>query len=106
MKISLLKVLLVKIIDNAVHFIYDNLYVDLDTFNVSTYYKDGYIRTNNFYLPKNKLNHLQGLSLYINAVEIGATNLSFRFNTEIHFDSLLLGPCNLSEYCVVGGVER
>ena len=72
---------------------------------MSSLVKEGYIASNYFYLPKNKISKLQGLNLNIHVNGIGVNHMSYTYEFIISFDSLLLGPCNESMYCVVGGVE-
>ena len=68
--------------------------------------KEGYINTSHFYLPKNKIILLQGLNLFINVKGMGINNISFSYQFEIDINSLLIGPCNESMYCIIGGVEK
>ena len=84
---------------------YETLYVEPDSLSMSSTKKSGYIETNYLYLPKNQLSKLQGMSLFIFAKELGVSSLSFVFSCSMNISHLLLGPCNLAEYCVVGGVE-
>lgn len=92
--------------NGIITFNFFDLYVNPNSLSMSSSPKDNYLKTNNFYLPKNKLNKLQGLSLNINIVEMGVYSVSVNYIILVHFNSLLLGPCSISEYCIVGGVER
>ena len=102
------KVIELKANDNSglITFSTSNLYVNIDTFMMSSFNKESYVNTNYFYFPKNQLNKLQGLSLMINIVEMGVFPSSFNYSFAINFNALLMGPCNLSEFCIVGGVKK
>ena len=101
------KIIPLKAKDNngTISFGCSSLYVEKDTLTMSSKARTGYIESNYFYLPKNKISKLQGLSLNINVNEMGINKISYTYSFEINFDSLLLGPCNESMYCIVGGVE-
>ena len=101
------KVIPLKAKDNngTISFTCSSLYVNKETLMMSSKARAGYIESSYFYLPKNKISKLQGLNLNINVNEMGINKISYTYSFEISFDSLLLGPCNESMYCIVGGVE-
>lgn len=88
-----------------VSFSYDKLYVEPDSFDLSSKALEGYKETTHFLLPKNKKHELQGYTFYINVIKMGYNNISFHYDFTINSSSLLIGPCNESNYCVVGGVR-
>ena len=92
--------------NKEISFVFKNLYVIKNTLEMSVINRDGFIPTNYFYLPKNKINKLQGFKFIINMVNGGVSNISFDYEVEIGISHLLLGPCSDSMYCVVGGVVR
>lgn len=102
------KVISLKLIqtETEISFAFNDLYVNKATLEMSSVPREEYLKTNYFYFPKNKLNSLQGLSFDINVRGMGSYPLSFNYSFIINIDALLIGPCSLSEYCVVGGVKR
>ena len=96
------------LLDNngTISFIYKDLYVDESTFDMSIKEREGFKKTNRFYLPKNKLNELQGYMFTLGGVNIGVSNICFVYGFQIGVERLLLGPCNKSNYCIVGGIKR
>ena len=97
-----------KAVDNngTISFKTQSSYVNKKTLDMSLKQKEGYINTSHFYLPKNKISLLQGLNLFINVKGMGINNISFSYQFEIDINSLLIGPCNESMYCIIGGVEK
>ena len=92
--------------DNTVNFIFKNLYVNPTTLDMSLVNREGFISTNYFYLPKNKINKLQGFPLTLSLIGGGVNNISFDYDFTINLSSLLIGPCNQSSFCIVGGVVK
>lgn len=101
------KVISLKAKDNngTISFGCSSLYVEKDTLMMSSKPRAGYIESYYFYLPNNKISKLQGLNLNISVNGMGINGMSYIYPFQINFDSLLLGPCNESMYCIVGGVE-
>ncbi len=91
--------------DNNVTFIYKGLYVKESTLEMSLVNREGFTYTNYFYLPKNKLKSLQGQKLVFSGTRFGVNNITFQCQMSLSVDSLLIGPCNQSNFCIVGGVK-
>lgn len=85
-------------------FVFKNLYVKPDTLEMSVVNREGFTPTNYFFLPKNKINKLQGFKFTLRMVNGGVSNITFSYEVEVGINALLLGPCSESMFCVVSGV--
>ncbi|MCR4880069.1 MAG: hypothetical protein K5906_03840 [Bacilli bacterium] len=92
--------------NNYVTFKFKDLYVKPETLEMALEQKEGFSKTNYFYLPKNKLNKLQGFPFYLRVKKAGINHISFTSGFVFSPKSLLLGPCNISNFCIVGGVKN
>jgi len=92
--------------NNDIHFGFKNLFVEPLTLKMASTSKIGYQKTDYFFLPKNQISQLQGLNLTINMEDVGINEVSFGYSFSINISSLLLGPCDESKYCIVGGIKR
>ena len=82
------------------------LYVDPTYLLMSNSYKEGLVKTNHFYLPINRLKELNGYQFKINIERLGQTKNSFSFSFTYQSDRYLIGSCQNSDYCVVGGIYK
>ena len=87
-----------------ISFVFKNLYVKPDTLEISVVNREEFVSTNYFYLPKNKINKLQGFTFTLRMVNGGVSNITFDYDVEVGISALLLGPCSESMFCVVSGV--
>ena len=82
------------------------LYVDPLTLNMSPIPITGYLATDNFYFPINQMSNMQGLEIAFVIKDFGNNQTNLSWSSTYYPTSSLIGPCNSSEYCVVGGVSQ
>lgn len=82
------------------------LYVNPVSVQMSSTALSGYVATNNIYYPINQLDEALGLKITFNIMNFGNNKTNLKWSTYCYSASPFIGPCNNSEYCVVGGVSR
>lgn len=83
----------------------NGLYVSPSSLIMSSTPLAGYVATNNFYLPVNKRDEIQGLEITMNIYNIGYSKTNLSWTSKYFPTSSLIGACSYSEYCIVGGVS-
>ena len=81
------------------------MYVEPKMLIMSDFPISGFVQTNNFYLPINHIDDLNGTSVTFELSDIGFDKTIFRWNCSLSVSGTLLGRCSSSEYCVEGEVE-
>ncbi len=85
----------------------DTFYVEPSTLKMSLTPKIGYVETKYFYFPINHLDDVLNQKFIFKINQLGTMssrmNITFEcsFNTDVH----LIGDCNNSEYCLIGGIR-
>lgn len=82
------------------------MYVDPTLLEMNLLPKTGYVATNNFYLPVNKMSDINGMSLSFEINEIGYNKTTIKWDMIYDPTTNKIGPCQNSEYCIVGGVSK
>ena len=83
----------------------NTLYVEKSTLKMTTSAREGYVATNNFYLPVNFRDELSDLKVYFVIEDLGISKLKMSWKTTCLMDNAFIGDCSDSEYCIVGGVK-
>lgn len=84
---------------------FDNLYVNRSSLKMRLGYSPGFVSTKYLFLPKNKRAEIEDYSFFIRFSNLGLNEYTFQFYFKIASYSLLIGPCDISDYCVIGGIE-
>ena len=84
----------------------NSLYVNPNTLLMSSNPLAGYVATDNFYFPINKMGQNQGLDITFNLLSVGYNKTNLSWTSTYYPTSSIIGPCNSSEYCIVGGVNQ
>ena len=79
------------------------LFVSPITLDISRGLKIGYQKTNYLFFPRNKQTELQGYTFTINMLNMGANGIAVHHEVMLNTSKLLIGPCNDSTFCIVGG---
>ena len=82
------------------------LYVNPSTLVMSYIPIAGYVATNNFYFPVNQMEEMQGLEIAFTITEFGNNKTNLSWTSTYYPTSSVIGACNNSEYCVVGGISQ
>lgn len=89
---------------NKVTFRYQNkFYVNKKTLQISSFYQDGFVLTDKFYLPINGKNIFNGKTLQIEINRLGYSNLTTIVSLKYDVDKSAVGVCGDGESCIVGG---
>lgn len=83
----------------------NSLYINPSTLVMSSTPITGYVVTDNFYFPVNQLSMMQGLDITFNIQNFGNNKTNLSWTSTFYPTSSIIGPCNSSEYCVVGGIN-
>ena len=84
----------------------NSLYVEPKLLFMSNLVREGYVATNNFYLPVNHARDLVGASFTIEITKVGYSKTTFSWRSSLLAESPLVGDCQNSSYCVVGSVTK
>ena len=82
------------------------LYVDKKTLNMSNTPRDGFLATNNFYLPINRKHDLLDMPIRFEIKKLGMSNITLSWTTKLSMTGNLVGNCHNSEYCITGEIEE
>ena len=82
-----------------------SLYVNPTTLNMSSFPISGYVATDNFYFPVNRIDEMQGLNIEFNVMNFGYNKTNLTWTSTFSPTYPFIGACNNSEYCVVGGAN-
>jgi hypothetical protein len=83
----------------------DKLYVNPQNLDMSLTPLIGYKETNYFFLPINMKEQISFIDFKFDLVNVGSCYTDFFFTVSYLTDVNLIGECNESEYCVVGGIK-
>ena len=84
--------------------VYKNqFYINKKTLQISDTYQDGFVLTNDFYLPINGKQKFNNKSLYFEVNNLGKCGLSCLFLIKYSIDKSLVGLCDDGLHCVSGG---
>ena len=70
---------------------------------MSDHYINGYVLTNDFYLPINGRKKFNQKQLYFDLNQIGYDGLTTSIPLKYDVDKSLVGTCTDGDYCIVGG---
>ena len=84
----------------------NSLYVNPNTLLMSNNPIAGYVATDNFYFPINKMSRMQGLDVTFTLIGVGYNKTNLSWTCTYYPTSSIIGPCNNSEYCIEGGVSK
>ena len=66
----------------------------------------GYVATDNLYFPINQIDSVQGLNVTFTLRDFGNNKTNLSWTSTYYPTSNIIGQCNNSEYCIVGGVSQ
>ena len=94
-------------VGNKINFKYKNsFYVHKRSLDISDTYKQGYVLTNDFYLPINGRKKFNGKSLYIEINELGLDKISTKFSLRYESDKSIVGLSTDGTHYVTGGNKK
>lgn len=79
-------------------------YVNPTNLSMSSTSKSGYRPTNHFYFPVNQLDKIVEYKFHFKVFGIGWNKSDILLTLDYDVSKRLLGRCDISEYCIVGGV--
>lgn len=82
------------------------LYVNYNTYDLSSNPLENYEETNMFYLPKGKENLLEDNEIYIFIKDAGYSLTDFTIPFNFFLNNKYIGECYDSDYCITGGVKQ
>ena len=83
-----------------------NFYYKPSTLDISTSYRDGFIWTDKFYIPKGKLKALENATFAVEMPEFGKCKFNIVIPLTFVKDRNYLGLCNDSSHCIIGGIRE
>ena len=81
----------------------NRFYINKRTLQMSDHYINGYVLTNDFYLPINGRKKFNQKQLYFDLNQIGYDGLTTSIPLKYDVDKSLVGTCTDGDYCIVGG---
>lgn len=82
------------------------LYVNKNTYELSSIPLDNYEETDKFYLPKGKEGLLEDNEIYIFIKDAGYSLTDFTIPFNFYLNNKYVGECYDSDYCITGGVKQ
>lgn len=82
------------------------MYVDPNSLDMSLTYKNGFVETNYFYLPKDAYNKLEDYHFEIKLFGCGYNRISITIPLTFVKSVTLLDSCFTSDFCVIGGIAE
>lgn len=99
--------LAVSLVNGKMQFSFNqDMYVNPKTLDMAFEPLTGYVKTSYFYFPKNHLVDILNQTFVFSILDVGDNLSCFSWNTYFLSEQSLLGPCNSSDYCVVGGIVQ
>lgn len=90
--------------ESRINFIFQHgFYVNPSNLEMSSQYINGFRPTNYFYLPINKLSNINDYKFSISIYGIGLNKTNVSLTLDYDISQNLIGRCDSSDYCVVGG---
>lgn len=80
-------------------------YINKRTLQISSTYRNGFVLTNDFYLPINGRSKFNGKQLYLILNGIGLDNISTTIPIRYDTSKSLVGVCTDGDYCIIGGTR-
>lgn len=84
----------------------DDLYVNPETLEMSSYPLPNFVSTNELFIPIGKQELLQENDSYILIEEAGYSALDLMIPFSYYFNKKMVGLCYESDYCIEGGVKE
>lgn len=83
----------------------NRFYINKRTLQISSTYRNGFVLTNDFYLPVNGRKFFNGKTIYIDISHLGLDDISTSIPLKYDISQALVGACNDGRHCIVGGME-
>lgn len=80
-----------------------DLYVHPKTLQMSFEPRDGFVKTNHFYMPVNHKDYFINQTMRIDAYHVGLCKSNITWYLTYLASTNIIGSCSNSDYCVVGG---
>ena len=84
----------------------EELYVNVDTLEMSQNPKDNYVETDSVFVPTNKEDDFMGDEMFIRMVDCGYSLSDFNIPFNFYFSKKYVGECHESDYCIHGGIKE
>ena len=83
-----------------------DFYYDKETYRMCDYAKKNYLKTNDFYFPLNGRSLLNDYIFIVEIEHLGKALTNITYELSFYSGRNLIGPCDNSDFCIVGGIRE